>query len=388
MLTKNAARVFQVSAIFLLLALILASPALILSSLLPMVFTALYALLAWRRLRRIEPDIFATSLIASPNPALVNSDIRVKLVVALRRDLELPIEAQVETWELETSGKPGWRGVLRKGVEAVADFKVRSSEIGVRLLGPVFIALKDRLGVAVRELEVHPPLPILILSEALRLRAPAALQVSSRSPAPGLAENPFIGMPEEYRLSLPQTQEQPARLIDWRRTARSGGEELYVREYDRLRRGEVVFGVGGGLRVEVPGMGVAEQLALQPLLQIALAHLKAGSSPWLLAYAGRGEFTASPLLQSPEGVVLGQPQGMPPRGSLVVYVTRLIDPLEAEALSRLSKLTSLRLLLLDLGDGERLRRAAGRVEAWYSIVGVDELPQALWRALRVHGRIT
>lgn len=387
MLTKNAARVFQVSTIFLLLALILSSPALILSSLLPMLFIAFYAFLAWRRLRRIESNIFTTSLTASPNPVLVNSDVRVKLVIALRKDLELPIEAHVETWGLETSGKPEWRGVLKKDVEAVAEFKVRSSEIGVRLLGPVFITLKDRLGVAVRELEVHPPLPLLILFEALRLRAPAALQVSSRSPAPGLAENPFIGVPEEYRLSLPQTQEQPARLVDWRRTARSGGEELYVREYDRLRRGEVAFGVGEGLRVEVPGMGIAEQLVLQPLLQIVLVHLKAGSSPWLLAYSGRGRFAASPLLQSPEGIVLGQPREMPPRGSLVVYVTRLIDPLEAEALSRLSKLTSLRLLLLDLGDGERLRRDVSRIEAWYSIVGVEELPQALWRALRIHGRI-
>lgn len=387
MLTKNAARVFQASTIFLLLALIISSPALIISSLLPMIFTAIYALLAWRRLRRIKPDVFATSLIASPNPALTDSDVRVRLVIALRRDLELPIEAQVETWELETLGKPGWSGVLKRGVDAVADFKVRSSEMGVKLLGPVFIALKDRLGVTVREVEVHPPLPLLFLSEALRLRAPTTVQVSSRSPAPGLMENPFIGMPEDYRLSLPQTYEQPARLIDWRRTARSGGEEIYVREYDRLRRGEVVFGVGGGLGVEVPGRGVAEQLVLQPLLQAALAHLKAGSSPWLLAYSGEGRFTASPLLKSPEGIVLGQPQKSPPRSSLVVYVSRLTDPQEAEALSKLSKLVSLRLLLLDVGDGGRLRRAASRIEAWYSIVGLDELPQALWRALRVHGRV-
>ena len=401
MLTKNAARVYQVLTVFFVGSLLLNTPPLIILSLFLLLFLTIYPFLAWRELRRVGPEWFSSALTVSPNPAVVGGVVRARFVLALRRSDELPIEAYVDPAELEVvDGIVGWSGMLKRGEEVTAEFSVRCEEVGVKALGPLIVAIKDRLGVVVREVEAHSPLPILFLVETPRLRAPATVQFPSRAPSPGHTRNPFVGAPEDYRISLPTHHEPPARIIDWRRTAWSGGEELYAREFDKRRRADVVFGIGTGLDVELPDKGSAQQLVLQSLLHLAFAHLREGTRPWLLSYVGGGRFSAAPMLYGPEGLVLGQAVEEPPRGSLTIYVTRAVEAEEIEALSKLSKSAVLRVLLLDLrgfleagaealtrAEERRLRATAQKIGVWHSMVRVEELHTAFQRALMVPGRV-
>ncbi|RLG06938.1 MAG: hypothetical protein DRN68_06165, partial [Thaumarchaeota archaeon] len=82
MLNSKVAYIYQVSAIFFALSLILNLRPIIITTLYIMVFITLYVLIVSKELRKISKDNLASVIVANPNPAIAGHDVKVKGTIA------------------------------------------------------------------------------------------------------------------------------------------------------------------------------------------------------------------------------------------------------------------------------------------------------------------
>jgi hypothetical protein len=394
-------RIYVYSTLLLIYAVaVTGHPLVILPPLFFILFILFYALIAARGLRRVSPDWFFHTLTASPNPAVAGENVKVELALRLRHGEELPVDVKVESEGLSmVEGSQQLRSLARPNQYLSMVFAVTSRQVGIRNLGPVRLAVKDRLEAIVRELELPLSAPIVFLSAPQRLPISITARVASRIHAPGYSRDPIVGLEEDYRISLPETSSPEARSVDWRRLARTGGDETYVKEFDRRRSAEILYGLGSGLDIDVPGKGTVQQLALDLLLQIIFVQLREGSRPWLFQRMAGGKFSAARLFYGERGLRVGGSEDLPRQG-LLIYLTRMTDRQEEIDIAKLvaGRKASTKILLLNLSseagrglssddaeklqqrEGERLREAVARLGVWHSIVDLDSLPEALDRS--------
>ena len=394
-------RIYVYSTLLLIYAVaVTGHPLVILPPLFFILFILFYALIAARGLRRVSSDWFFHTLTASPNPAVAGENVKVELALRLRHGEELPVDVKVESEGLSmVEGSPSLRSVARPNQYLSMVFAVTSRQVGIRSLGPVHLAVKDRLEAIVRELELPLSAPIVFLSAPQRLPISITARVASRIHAPGYSRDPIVGLEEDYRISLPETSSPEARSVDWRRLARTGGDETYVKEFDRRRSAEILYGLGSGLDIDVPGKGNVQQLALDLLLQIIFIQLREGSRPWLFQRMAGGKFSAARLFYGERGLRVGGSEDLPRQG-LLIYLTRMTDRQEEIDIAKLvaGRKASTKILLLNLSseagrglssddaeklqqrEGERLREAVAGLDIWHSIVDLDSLPEALDRS--------
>jgi len=394
-------RIYVYSTLLLIYAVaVTGHPLVILPPLFFILFILFYALIAARGLRRVSSDWFFHTLTASPNPAVAGENVKVELALRLRHGEELPVDVKVESEGLSmVEGSPSLRSVARPNQYLSMVFAVTSRQVGIRSLGPVRLAVKDRLEAIVRELELPLSAPIVFLSAPQRLPISITARVASRIHAPGYSRDPIVGLEEDYRISLPETSSPEARSVDWRRLARTGGDETYVKEFDRRRSAEILYGLGSGLDIDVPGKGNVQQLALDLLLQIIFIQLREGSRPWLFQRMAGGKFSAARLFYGERGLRVGGSEDLPRQG-LLIYLTRMTDRQEEIDIAKLvaGRKASTKILLLNLSseagrglssddaeklqqrEGERLREAVAGLDIWHSIVDLDSLPEALDRS--------
>ena len=400
MLDSRIAYIYQVSVIFFALSLILNLKPIIITTLYIMIFTTVYVLLASKELRRISRDDLASLIIANPNPAIAGHDVRVRGIITLRRGERIPMEVKIDSGDLNiVDGSNKWIGVLSGGDEVSIEFMVRSDDVGMRFIGPLKVAIFDRLGILVREFEIHPRTPILFLRSSKLIIQPTTPS-RSKHPSPGLSRNPFTGLEYEYRISVPATRELHARKIDWRRVARSEDDEVYVKEFDKLRRADIAICIGSGLDLELPDGRLVEAEALQQALRITLSHIREGSRIWLIKYLGLRNFVSALLGHGLFGLRLIEVEEVP-ASLFMIYLTRLIDSGEIESIRWLmeSKQADLRAIVLNLGrelmkyydrehalriieiEDRRLRSEADKIRIKYSITDLDGLQETFRRLL-------
>ncbi len=378
-LTKNIVRTYQSIAFILAFSLILNMPILILASLSLMIFIAVYSTLAWRRIKRITPNMFDVVVNASPNPASRGSKVKVRLTVKPNIQGRVPIELYVALHDVRLlEGSERWEGVVND--EVCMEFSATSDSVGLKVLGPFYTVVKDGMGFVVKEMEIHPPIPLLFLSEAPWINVPPTSQTLAGFPSPGHSKTPFMGLRDDYRVSLPQNQPLTIRDIDWRRTARSGGEEIYVKEYDRRRKSDIIFGMGTGI-------GEIEEQVLTEILHLAYIHLIEGSNTWIMFYAGGGRMVAAPLIRGLTGISVEKP-GNPPIGGISVYVSRLMDMEEIKALREMSKVMDLRVIIPSSSMDEVSQSKASRAGLRFSVVDMDDFSSALARILVMPGGVS
>ena len=378
MLTKNLARTYQSLAFTLAFSLILNMPTLILASLTFMVFIAVYSTLAWRKIRRITPNTFNVVVSVSPNPASRGGRVRVRMTLSPGLGKPVPLEVYALLHDVRLlEGSNRWEGIVDD--EMTMEFSVTSDVVGLRVLGPFYAAVKDGMGFVVKEMEIHPPIPLLILSEAPWINVPPTSQTLVGAPSPGHSKTPFMGSRDDYRVSLPQDQPLTMRDVDWRRTARSGGEEIYVKEYDRRRKSNIVFGIGTGI-------GDIEERVLTEILYLAYLHIIEGSNPWIMFYVGGGRIAAAPLIRGLVGLSVEKP-GNPPSGGISLYISRLTDVEEVKALKELSRVMDLRIVIPASKMGDAPQSRAFKAGLKFNVVEVDELPSALTRILVMPGSV-
>ena len=343
MLSERIAYFYQAASISFAISLMLNLQPVIVLSLYLMIFTTIYALLASRGLKNISANLFTSSIIVNPNPSKAGDEVMIRATVTSTRK-GVPAIIRLDLEGLETvKGAKTWSGLLDDG-EASLDLVVRSIDPGIKFAGPLKIAVMDPLGVIVKELEIHPRVPVFIM-EADRLPSHPSTYSSSIHPLIGLSRNQLIGIDHEYRISQPQESEAPAKIIDWRKTAQRDDARIYVKLYDRLMKGDLAFGIGSGLEIILPNGLKASSEIVQGILAATLPHLDEGYRIWLIRWSEGGE--PSTLLVE-KSRVFDIPE-IPSIKSLI-HITRLIDEKESSFLKKLSSQgIMVKLILIDLG---------------------------------------
>jgi len=344
MLSERIAYFYQAASISFAISLMLNLQPIIVLSLYLMIFTTIYALLASRGLKNISPNLFISSVTVNPNPSKTRDEVEIRATVtSFKKGLPAIIRLDLDGLEA-VRGARTWSGLLGNG-EASIDLVVRSEDPGIKFAGPLKIAVMDPLGVIVKELEIHPRIPVFIM-EADRLPGHPSAYSSLSYPLIGFSKNQFIGVDHEYRISQLQESEAPAKIIDWKKTAQRDDGRVYVKLYDRLMKGDLAFGIGSGLEIILPnGLKVYSEI-VQGILAIVLPHLEEGSRIWLIRWSESGEPST---LRVEKSRVIDIP-GIPSIKSLI-HITRLIDERESAFLKKLSSHgVTVKLILTDLGE--------------------------------------
>lgn len=354
-LTRQAARVYQGSAIIFAVSLILfPHPALILAPLFLMTLLTLLAVVASPELRKIPEKALRASVDVSPNPVPIGEEVRFEVCVELRTPRRWRAEVEAVFGEgLRVLDGGSAEGFLGEGERLTLSLRALGVKPGIAGPGKLKLVVKDALGVLARELEAPLPIPVIILENLGRLSVPPAAPTVKAYPSPGHVRNSFTGSEEEYRGSVKNGGGQPTRRLDWRRIARADGWELYVREYEKRRSADVVFGVGSGLNLLLPKIGYLDAHLIQLLIKTALTHLREGSRPWLMFYR-EGKLLFMRLLFGRGELRLGEAET--PRGGLLLHLTRLTDPREHVLLRDLLNSAGFRATILLLSLKEEIER--------------------------------
>ena len=393
MLSERIAYFYQVASLSFAISIMLNLQPIIIVTLYLMIFVTVYAMFASKSLRGLSIHLFSSSIIISPNPSRMGDKVRVRATITPIKK-NLPAIVKLDLGELELiDGSKTWSGLLREG-ELSLNLSVRSLDPGIKFLGPLKVAVMDPLGVVVKELEIHPRVPLFVLETDKAPSSPSAYS-SSIHPSPGLSRDQFVGVDQEYRISLLQQAELPARMIDWRRTARWHDEKVYVKLYDKFMKGELVFGTGSGLDIVLPnGLKVYSRI-IHGILAIILPHLEEGSRIWLMRWSEEAE----PIIMLIEkSRVIDAPKISRIRS--IIYVTRLIDEREIAYLRRLIlRGATVKLILINLGEDlfriskekwvkdiadlemRRLENGARALNLSYVITGLDDFYECLRRIL-------
>ena len=406
MLNKRALYIYQVSATFFLISLILNLQPIIITTLYIMTFIALYVIAASRELKKISKEDFISILSTSPNPAAINHEVKIKGSISLRKWRKLPVKIEIDSGDLYlVRGSNAWTGALSAGRKISMEFTAKSDDVGIRFIGPLRVAVFDPLGILVKEFETHPRTAILFLKSSKLISQPIA-RSRSRYPSPGLSKNPFIGIEHEYRISLPEIHEPQARRIDWKKVARSVEGEVYVKQFDKLKRTDLAIFIGSGFDLELPDNGIVEAEIIQQTLLVTLSHIREGARIWLAKYLGEGKFATALLGYGSFGLKLIEAEDIP-RNLQIIYLTRFIDEDEITAIKQLmeSRRIDLILIAVNLGgelikyygreyalkiieaEDKRLRLNADQIGFQYSITDIERLQETLRRLLSFKRRV-
>jgi len=96
MFNKRALYVYQVSATFFLISLILNLQPIIITTLYIMTFITLYVIAASRELKKISKEDFMSILSISPNPAAISHEVKIKGSISSRKMKKLPVKIEID----------------------------------------------------------------------------------------------------------------------------------------------------------------------------------------------------------------------------------------------------------------------------------------------------
>lgn len=342
MLTERAAYFYQVATIAFAFSMMMNLRPIAALTLYLILFMATYTLLASRSLKNLSPQHFPSSIIVDPNPSKTRNKIRITAnIISPKKNFQAIVKVDLGGLEL-VEGSKTWSGSL-KDREISLKLSAKSTDPGIKFVGPVKIAIMDPLGIVVKELEVHDRIPVFLL-EHDELIGHSSAYSSPVRPSPGFSKEQFVGANYEYRISQPQADEPPAKLIDWRKIAQRDDESIYVKLYDKVTRGDMIFGVGSGLEIDLPNGLKPDSKIVQDILTMLLPHIREGSRVWLMKWID-GKFTTF-LIEKSRIIEVSQI----PKARYMIHITRLIDDGELLFLRGLiSQGIMINLILIDLG---------------------------------------
>lgn len=353
-LTEKAVRIYQYSAIFFsIISLMLVNhPIAFLTPIFIVLTLTIYVNASLRKLRKIDERLFKSFLSISPNILSLGDKARVRLNLEymmldrLKAEVQVILDKDIKVEE----GKTSWIGILDYKKSILLEFTVKAERTGLLNIGPVIIIVKDDFEFVAKVIELKVTGILFSFLEATRAREVTTASKVKVSNQPGYTLNLFLGIDEEYRESI-ESDQPSLKKIDWRRIARTGGQEVYVKEYVKRRASDIVIGLGSGLDVETPSIGEIRAWVIQIVLSYAMYYLREGSRVWLLQY-NDGKPTYSELNLS-YGELVTRDE-IEPAGGLVIYISRLIDPEELGFLKNGIDLQKFRLIVLVLDITEEV----------------------------------
>ena len=191
-----------------------------------------------------------------------------------------------------------------------------------------------------------------------------------------------------------------------KKVARSVEGEVYVKQFDKLKRTDLAIFIGSGFDLELPDNGIVEAEIIQQTLLVTLSHIREGTRIWLAKYLGEGKFATALLGYCSFGLKLIEAEDIP-RNLQIIYLTRFIDEDEITAIKQLmeSRRIDLILIAVNLGgelikyygreyalkiieaEDKRLRLNADQIGLQYSITDIERLQETLRRLLSFKRRV-
>lgn len=397
-LTQRAARTYQYSVMFFAIVslMLFNHPTILLAPLFIILTLTIYILKGVQKLKKLKEGSFEVSMSITPNISSINDKLRIRIYFESKLDDKLKIEVHVPLSEglRIDSGESSWIGTLSKRESIILEFTVKIEKAGLHEIGPIQIVAKDDLELVCRDIDSTISGIIYCFEEPVRARGIITSQVTVGFNYPGYTLHPFIGVNEEYRESI-KSDSLSLRSIDWKRTARTEGEEVYIKEYSRRRASDLIFGFGTGLDLDIPSFGNVLNWITQISISHALHYLREGSRVWILNYNnGKPVFTQ---LKLSYGELVSRKDSIP-SGGLLIYISRLVDSEELNFLRKYfenNKRFKFNLLLVDLSDVgsriidervinhecERLRNVVSRFHGPVEIVKLRDFSSSLKRSL-------
>jgi|GEM_PF-4413713 len=401
-LSRTYARIYQYSSFLLVYSIVMAShPIITLATLFFIIYITSYTVLASRDLHDVSSEWFSSSITVTPTLALVGGKAIVKLILKLKRRLKIPIEITVGIDGLELAGGSNTSSVVTDvGNDVILVFEVTSRVAGIHKLGPVMIGAKDRMGLLVKEISLPTVAYVIFLDESRRIPPSTTGYVSSGLSEPGLSRHPYTGLEDDFRISLPSAFTPTAKLIDWKRLAKTGGDEIYVKEHDRRRSVNMIYGLGSGFDIYIPGKGSVHGLVINLILQSILEQIKEGSQIWLLQQTSDAKFFFARVAYDEAGLRLEGAETLPRHGR-IFYLSRMVVDGENDDVSELISAVKgdAIILLLNVSsevgrilpghlaervkveEERRLIDLAARLNIRCCLTALDSLPEALRRAI-------
>ncbi|MCX8192799.1 MAG: hypothetical protein N3G77_03205 [Nitrososphaeria archaeon] len=396
-LTVQAVRIYQYSAIFFSATslLLINHPAIILTPIFIVLTLTLYVTRSLKKLKRIDENYFKSSLTISPNILLVGEKATVRVHVKCNVSDKYRGEVQVildEGLKID-DGRSSWTGIIDSNQEILLEFIVKIGRAGLIKIGPIILVVKDDLDFVAKTIKLDNVGIIFSFQEPLRTRGVLTTSAIRGSIQPGYTLNPFIGIDEEYRESVESLQSS-LKKVDWRRTARIGGEEVYVKDYAKRRSSDIIIGVGSGLDLDIPSIGNIKTWVMQIIISYALHYLREGSRMWILEYDEEKPIYIQ--LKHTYGELILKDE-VEPSGGIIIYISRLIMLKELDFLNKNIDLQRFKLevLILDISDEvieivkedainyevERLRKLKTELRDSVKIVKLKDLLEGLRRSL-------
>lgn len=396
-LTRRAVRIYQYTAIFFsIVSLILVNhPTIFLAPIFIILTLTLYVLRGIEKIRKLSEKSFEAFLSISPNVLSIGDKSRVRVYVESKIEDKLKIEISLQLSEgLEIdSREPNWSGIIDPKNNMILEFNVKVQKSGLLEVGPVIIIVKDNFELVCKDIKIDVAGLIYSSEEPMRARGIVTAPLPTRLNYPGYTSHPFIGVDEQYKESV-QNNHLSIKNVDWRRTARAGGEEIYIKEYSKRRSSDIILGFGSGLDLEVSSYGNVLNWVMQVCISHALHYIREGSRIWILDYNnGRPVITQLNIRYGE----LTFRKDSPPSGGYLIYISRLIDPEELNSLKKYLNTQKFRvdILLIDLLDEisdlvedriinhetERIKRLSSSIQEPIRLVKLGDLVSNLKRSL-------
>lgn len=396
-LTQKASRLYQYTVLFFsTIALILFNhPTIFLASIFIILTLTLYTLKGIWEIKKLNGGSFEASMSVTPNVLTIGDKSRIRTYLESKLDDKLKVEVHVplsEGLRLD-SGEAGWSGILGSRDSVIFEFTIRVEKPGLLEVGPLQVVAMDDLELVCKIIDLEVSGIMYSFEEPVIFRGVATSPLPVGFNYPGYTLHPFIGVAEEYRESV-QGYGISLRGIDWRRTARTEGEEVYIKEYSKRRATDIIFGLGTGLDLDIPYFGNVLNWITQTAISCALYYLREASRIWMLNYNNGKPVTAQ--LRLSYGELISR-KGLAPSGGLLIYVSRLLEREELNLLEKYLRKRGFRVntLLIDLSDvvskivdetvldyeSERLRRVASRIQGPVEIVEIRDFANSLKRSL-------
>lgn len=396
-LTRRAVRTYQYTVLFFsIVSLILINhPTIFLTPVFIILTLTLHVLRGIRKIRKLSGECFEVFLSISPNVLSIGDRSRIRVCVESKIEDRLKIEIYVSlSGGLKIdSGEANWSGVIDPKNNATLEFTVKVEKSGLLEVGPVIIILKDDFELVCKDVNMDATGLIYSSEEPMRAKSIVTAPLPIGFNYPGYTSHPFIGINEQYRESI-QSHHSSLKNIDWRRTARAEGEEVYIKEYSKRRSSDIILGFGSGLDLDLPSYGNVLNWIVQVSISYALHYLREGSRIWILNYNdGRPVITQLKLRYGE----LTSRRGSTPSGGYLIYISRLVDPRELNSIKKYLNAQKFRvdIILVDLLDevldlvedrvisyeAERLKKLASDIQESIKLVRLRDLISSLRRSL-------
>lgn len=396
-LTRRAIRTYQYTVLFFsIVSLILINhPTIFLASVFIILTLTLYVLRGIRKIRKLSGECFEAFLGISPNVLSIGDRSKVRVCVESKIEDRLKIEIYIPLSEglKIDSGEANWSGVIDPKNNAMIEFTVKVERSGLLEVGPVIIIVKDDFELVCKDININSTGLIYSSVEPMRARSIVTAPLPIGFNYPGYTSHPFIGINEQYRDSI-QSNHSSLKNIDWRRTARAEGEEVYIKEYSKRRSSDIILGFGSGLDLDLPSYGNVLNWIVQVAISYALYYLREGSRIWILNYNDGRPVITQLKLRYGELTLRG---GSTPSGGYLIYISRLVDPNELNSIKEYLNVQRFRvdILLIDLLDevldlvrdkvinyeAERLKQLASDIQESIKLVRLKDLISSIRRSL-------